>query len=230
LTFRTLYAFSENFVLPLSHDEVVHGKRSLIGRMTGDHWQQFANLRLLYGYMFAQPGKKLLFMGGELGQWREWDHDGALEWDLLRYPLHDGLQRWVADLNRVYRAETALHRRDFDPRGFRWVDCHDADQSVVSWTRHGDDDEKETLLVVCNFTPVPRHDYRVGVPSGGCWREILNSDAAAYGGSGQGNMGEVEAVPIAYHERPFSLNLTLPPLAALLLKRRRSDAAPGAAS
>jgi len=219
LTFRMVYAFSEKFVLPLSHDEVVHGKGSLIGRMSGDTWQKFANLRALLGYMYAQPGKKLLFMGAEIGPWREWDHDRGLEWGLLRYPLHGGLQRWVEDLNRLYRTEPALHQLDFAPEGFEWIDCGDADQSVVGFTRHAAPGlEDEVILAVCNFTPVERHNYRVGVPRAGRWRELLNSDAESYGGSGQGNYGAVDAVPMRYHGRANSINLTVPPLSIVLLK------------
>jgi 1,4-alpha-glucan branching enzyme len=218
ITFRAMYAFSENFVLSLSHDEVVHGKASLIGKMAGDEWQRFAGLRALLGYMYGQPGKKLLFMGAELGQWREWDHERGLDWDLLQYPAHEGLRQWVEDLNRLYRAEPALHRRDFDSRGFRWVDCSDAEQSVVCFTRHAEDDNA-AVLVLCNFTPVPRHNYRVGVPQGGTWQELLNSDAEVYGGSGQGNLGRCEATPMRYHELPHSLVLSVPPLSVVFLKR-----------
>jgi 1,4-alpha-glucan branching enzyme len=217
LTFRTMYAFSENFVLPLSHDEVVHGKGSLIGKMPGDEWRKFANLRLLLGYMWAQPGKKLLFMGGEIGQWREWNHDTSLDWHLLQQPLHAGLGAWVAGLNRVYSNEPALHELDCRPAGFEWVDCHDADESVLSFLRRGKDPE-DVVLVVCNFTPIARHRYRVGAPSGGSWKELLNSDARDYGGSGVGNLGRVRAEDAAHHGRPFSLVLSLPPLGALFLK------------
>ncbi len=217
LTFRMLYAFHENFVLPLSHDEVVYGKGSLLGRMAGDDWQKFANLRLLFGYMFAQSAKKLLFMGGEFGQWREWAHDGSLDWHLLQYASHQGLQKWVADLNGVYRREPALHERDFDPAGFEWIDCHDADASVISLLRRGTSTD-ELILVVCNFTPVPRVNYRIGAPRGGFWKELLNSDAREYGGSGMGNLGGIEADPSPIHGRPYSLTLTLPPLSALFLK------------
>jgi 1,4-alpha-glucan branching enzyme len=218
LTFRMLYAFHENFVLPLSHDEVVFGKGSLLRKMPGDDWQKFANLRLLLGYMYAQPGKKLLFMGGEFGQWNEWYHEASLDWHLLDYPFHARLQRWVEDLNHAYKNERALHELDFDPAGFEWIDCNDSDQSTVSLMRKGRA-ANDVLIVACNFTPVPRHNYRVGVPNGGIWEEILNSDASDYGGSGQGNMGGVEAVPIPYHNRPYSLNLTLPPLGAVFFKR-----------
>jgi 1,4-alpha-glucan branching enzyme len=217
LTFRLVYAFSENFVLPLSHDEVVHGKGSLLGRMPGDEWQRFANLRLLLGYLYTQPGKKLLFMGGEFGQGREWAHDRNIEWDLLQYPVHRGVQRWVEDLNRLYRSEPALYECDCDPAGFAWVDCNDAEQSTLIFVRKGKSTDA-AVLVACNFTPVPRHNYRVGVPRGGLWREILNSDAEEYGGSRQGNLGEIEAAPISSHGHPYALNLTLPPLSVALFK------------
>ena len=217
LTFRMLYSFHENFILPLSHDEVVHGKGALIGKMPGDEWQQFANLRLLFGYMFAQPGKKLLFMGGEFGQRREWTHDESLEWWVLQFPVHRGLQVWVEQLNRFYRQEPALHQLDTDPAGFEWVDCNDTASSVVSLLRKSRSPHDQ-VLAVCNFTPVPRMVYRVGVPYGGYWRELLNSDAKEYGGSGMGNLGGVHAEEKPTHGRPFSLSLTLPPLGALFLK------------
>ncbi|MGE3154410.1 MAG: 1,4-alpha-glucan branching protein GlgB [Nitrospiraceae bacterium] len=217
LTFRLLYAFHENFVLPLSHDEVVYGKGSLLGKMPGDDWQRFANLRLLFGYMFAQPAKKLLFMGGEFGQWGEWAHDGELEWSLLQESSHAGLRQWVADLNRVYRNEPALHERDLDPTGFEWIDCHDSESSAISLLRKGKS-TGDLVAVVCNFTPVPRVNYRIGVPRGGQWREILNSDARIYGGSGWGNQGSVDAVPVPLHGRSHSLTMTLPALSALFLK------------
>ncbi len=217
LTFRMLYGFTENFVLPLSHDEVVHGKGSLIGKMPGDEWQRFANLRLLFGYMYAQPGKKLLFMGGEFGQVREWAHDTSLEWHVLQYRVHSGVQSWVEQLNRVYREQPALHQLDSDPAGFEWIDCNDTAGSVVSLLRKGRS-PRDQVAIVCNFTPVPREGYRIGVPCGGFWRELLNSDATDYGGSGIGNLGGVQAEGLATHGRPFSLNLTLPPLAAVFLK------------
>ena len=217
LTFSIWYAFSENFVLPLSHDEVVHGKGSLIGKMPGDEWQQFANLRLLYGYMWGHPGKKLLFMGGEFGQKREWQHSEGLEWHVLQYPLHAGMQRWVQDLNRFYRSEPALYEQDFSPAGFEWIDCSDTEASVIAFLRKGSRPE-HLVLIVCNFTPVVRDNYRIGVPQGGYWRECLNSDAAHYGGSGQGNLGGVEAAPLASHGRFHSLSLRLPPLGVLFLK------------
>jgi 1,4-alpha-glucan branching enzyme len=212
ITFRIMYAFSENYLLPFSHDEMVHGKGSLLGKMPGDEWQRFANLRLLFGYMYAQPGKKLLFMGGEFGQWREWNHDESLDWHLLASPQHAGLQRWVAELNRLYRREPALHAGDCEPGGFRWVDCNDTDASVLCFLRQRQADDVP-LLVVCNFTPVVRSPYRIGVPYSGWWQEVLNSDAADYGGSNQGNAGGVQAVPRSHHGRPYTLDLTLPPLA-----------------
>ena len=217
LAFRMVYAFSENFVLPLSHDEVVHGKGSLIGKMPGDRWQKFANLRALYGYMYGQPGKKLLFMGGEFGQWREWNHDDGLDWDLLADPAHAGLSRWVEEMNALYRREPALHELDFDPAGFEWVDCHDAEQSVLTFLRKGRS-TGDIFLVVCNFTPVPRHNYRVGVPRGGLWREVMNSDGREYGGSGQGNIGGADAAPISAHGRLHTLTITVPPLATVFFK------------
>jgi 1,4-alpha-glucan branching enzyme len=221
LTFRMLYAFMENFVLPLSHDEVVHGKGSLLGKMPGDDWQKFANLRLLYGYMYTQPGKKLLFMGGEFGQWREWHHDESLDWHLCQYPLHAGLQRWVEDLNRLYRSEPVLYELDTHPSGFEWIDCNDAPASVVSCLRKGRSTD-DLVLVVCNFTPVTRLNYRVGAPRSGYWREMRNSDAHEYGGSGYGNMGGVETAPIPCHGRLYSMNLTLPPLSVVFFKHEAS--------
>jgi 1,4-alpha-glucan branching enzyme len=218
LTFNLWYAFTENFILPLSHDEVVHGKGSLLGRMPGDDWQKFANLRLLLGLQFANPGKQLLFMGSEFGQRGEWSHDGSLEWHLLRYEPHAGVQRWVKDLNRLCRTEPALHELDFTPAGFEWIDFGDRDNSVMSFLRKGRS-PADTLLVVCNMTPVPRQDYRVGVPGGGFWKELLNSDAGLYGGSGQGNLGGLEARPVPCHGRDQSVSLNLPPLGILFLKR-----------
>jgi 1,4-alpha-glucan branching enzyme len=217
LTFRMLYAYHENFVLPLSHDEVVHGKGSLIGKMPGDYWQKFANLRSLFGYMYAQAAKKLLFMGGEIGQFNEWRHDTSLDWNLLEFPMHQGIQQWVADLNRTYRSERALYELDCDPAGFEWIDCNDTENSIISLIRKGKT-TNDIILVVCNFTPVPRWNYRLGVPEGGVWQEILNSDAPDYGGSGLGNYGSVHADPIECHWRPYSVNLTLPPLGTIFLK------------
>ena len=216
LTFRALYGFTENYVLPLSHDEVVHGKGSLLGRMPGDDWQRFANLRLLFGYQWAVPGKKLLFMGGEFGQRAEWSHEGSLDWHLRDYPTHAGVERWVSDLNRVYRGHPALHERDSDPAGFEWVDARDHTSSVLSFLRRARDGHD--LLCIFNLTPVPRDNYRVGVPSKGRWRELLNSDATEYGGSGMGNYGGAEAAPVPMHGRMRSLNLTLPPLSCLVLE------------
>jgi 1,4-alpha-glucan branching enzyme len=217
LTFRMLYSFLENFVLPLSHDEVVHGKGSLIGKMPGDEWQKFANLRLLFAYMYAQSGKKLIFMGCEFGQVREWAHDSSLEWHVLQYQVHRGVQAWMEQLNRFYRSEPAMHVLDNDPAGFEWVDANDNATSTISLLRKSEN-PRDTVLVVCNFTPVPRTGYRVGVPHGGYWREMLNSDAREYAGSGMGNLGGVHAEEIPTHGRPFSLELTLPPLAALFFK------------
>jgi 1,4-alpha-glucan branching enzyme len=216
LTFRMLYAFTENFILPLSHDEVVHGKGSLLGRMPGDDWQRFANLRLLLGYMYTQPGKKLLFMGGDIGQWSEWSHDTSIDWSLLAYDRHQGIQRWVRDLNHAYRGETALHALDCDAAGFEWIDCHDSDSSTLSYLRRGP--RGELLAVVCNFTPVVRSRYQLGVPQGGFWRELLNSDSELYGGSNVGNGGGVVSEPSPSHGRPHRLTLTLPPLAVIVLK------------
>jgi 1,4-alpha-glucan branching enzyme len=215
LTFRSLYAFSENFIMPLSHDEVVHGKGSLLAKMPGDDWQKFANLRLLLGYMYAQPGKKLLFMGGEIGQWREWDHNSNLDWDLLQHDSHAGLQRWVGDINRLYKNEAALQLDD-DPAGFEWIDGGDADNSVISFLRKAA--SGETILIAGNFTPVPRKNYLIGVPSGGYWKEILNSDGKEYWGGGIGNAGGVQAELAPMHGRDYSLNLTLPPLAIEFFK------------
>jgi 1,4-alpha-glucan branching enzyme len=218
ITFRMVYAFNENFVLPLSHDEVVHGKGSLVNKMPGDHWQKLANLRLLYGYMWSQPGKKILFMGGELAQFREWNHDASLDWHLLEDEGHAGIERWLADLNHLYSQEPALHEQDCDPAGFEWIDGSDADNSVIAYLRKGKS-PGEPLLAVFSFTPVPLDNYRVGVPSAGFWREILNSDAEEYGGSGRGNLGGVESEAIPTHGRPHSLSLTLPPLGMIFLQR-----------
>ncbi|MBP1605021.1 MAG: alpha-1,4-glucan:alpha-1,4-glucan 6-glycosyltransferase [Acidobacteria bacterium] len=217
ITFRMLYAFHENFVMPLSHDEVVHGKGSLLGKMPGGGWDQFANLRTLYGYMYGQAGKKLLFMGAEFGQRAEWNHDGSLDWGVLEHESHAGIVKWVSDLNRLYRAEPALHERDCDAEGFRWVDCNDAEKSLISFTRRGRSTD-DIVLVVCNFTPVPRENYRLGVPRGGYWKEVLNSDAAEYWGQGFGNMGGVEAAPVPSHGLPHTLVMTLPPLSVVFFK------------
>ena len=216
ITFSMVYAFNENFVLPLSHDEVVYGKGSLLGKMPGDDWQKFANLRALLGFMWAHPGKKLLFMGGEFGQRREWTHEGELEWWVTALPEHAGVQRFVRELNRVYCAEPALHRIDFSPEGFEWIVGGDAESSVLVFLRK--DGAGHALVVACNFTPLPRENYIVGVPQGGIWRELLNSDAAEYGGAGWGNLGHVEAAPLASHGKHHSISLTLPPLAVVVLK------------
>ncbi len=222
LTFSLWYAFTENFVLALSHDEVVHGKGSLLGKMPGDDWQKFANLRALYGYMWGHPGKKLLFMGCEFGQRAEWAHEGELDWPVSFEGAHGGLRRWVADLNRAYRQEPALHQQDFVESGFEWVDCSDAQHSVIAFLRKPRDGGP-ALLVACNFTPVPRSNYALGVPCAGHWTEILNSDAKLYGGAGWGNFGGVDAVPIPMHGQPQSLTLTLPPLATVIFKEPGND-------
>jgi 1,4-alpha-glucan branching enzyme len=216
LTFSLLYAFTENFILPLSHDEVVHGKRSLLDKMPGDRWQKFANLRSLYAYMWAHPGKKLLFMGCELAEWEEWNAEGSLHWNLLEYTEHQGVQSLVRDLNGIYRTTPALWRSDYDPAGFRWLEANDAANNVVAFARLDTEDE-QPLVCVLNLSPVPRYDYRVGMPRAGGWREVLNTDSAYYGGSGVGNLGGVEAETLAWHDQPFSALLTLPPLGAVWL-------------
>ena len=216
LTFRAMYAFSENFVLPLSHDEVVHGKGSLIRKMPGDEWRRFANLRLLFAHMYSQPAKKLIFMGGEFGQWREWNHDASLDWSQLDAEPNAGLLRWVEDLNKAYRDIPALHELDLSPEGFEWIDCCDTENSIIVLMRKAKPDPP--VIVALNFTPIPRYNYQVGVPTGGHWSEVLNSDAVIYGGSGQGNMGGVDAAPIPLHGRKWSVNLTLPPLGAVFLR------------
>ncbi|WP_243311842.1 1,4-alpha-glucan branching protein GlgB [Fundidesulfovibrio agrisoli] len=217
LSFSIWYAFNENFVLPLSHDEVVHGKGSLLNKMPGDHWQKLAGLRLLLGYMWAHPGKKLLFQGADVAQWAEWSHDGEVDWGLLQHPGHEGVRRWIKDLNALYKAEPALHELDFEHKGFQWVDFHDAEASVLTFLRLARD-PSDVVLVCLNLTPVPREGYIVGVPSGGLWREMLNSDADWYHGSGMGNAGAVEAHAFKAHGRPFSLELTLPPLSIMFFK------------
>ncbi len=219
LTFRMIYAFNENFVLPLSHDEVVHGKGSLLGKMPGDDWQKFANLRLLLGYMYTQPGKKLLFMGTELGQWREWHHDDSLDWHLLEYQRHAEVQGWVQALNQLYGSEPVLYELDFTPAGFEWIDINDIGQSVISFMRKGSSTD-DIWLVVCNFTPMTHFNYRVGVPRGGFWAEMMNSDAKEYGGSGQGNHGGLMASETPAHGRSHSLEIILPPLAVVGFKSR----------
>jgi len=217
LTFSIWYAFSENFLLPLSHDEVVHGKGSLIGKMPGDEWQRNANLRLLFGYMYGHPGKKLIFMGGEIGQWKEWNHEEGLEWFVLEYPFHRGIRDWVRDLNHLYRNEPALYKLDFSQEGFEWVDFHDWQQSIISFIRKAGEGN-QVILVICNFTPVPRYNYLVGVPEAGFWKELLNSDSTYYAGSGLGNGGGVMTTNIPWNGRPYSLSLTLPPLSVLFFK------------
>lgn len=218
LTFSIWYAFTENFILPFSHDEVVHGKGSLLARMPGDDWQKFANLRLLLGFMFAHPGKKLLFMGGEFGQQQEWNHEEALDWPLLENPFHRGVQKWVQDLNRFYRNTPALYERDFEREGFQWVDFSDWEKSIVSFLRQGEDLDNR-ILVFCNFTPMVHTEYRIGVTTSGFWREVLNSDAEEYGGSGKGNFGGVRSEPIPLGDKEHSISVTLPPLSVLVFKR-----------
>jgi 1,4-alpha-glucan branching enzyme len=220
ITFSLMYAYSERFILPFSHDEVVHLKKAMLSKMPGDAWRMFANLRALYGYMFGHPGKKLMFMGDEFGQWHEWNHDKGLDWHLTNDPMHAGLQRWVRDLNTLYRGEPALYERDDSPEGFQWIDCSDHEGNVVSFVRRAADPDN-TLLFVCNFSAAPRYDYRVGAPVGGVWTEMLNSDATEYGGSGMGNLGSVEASSTPSHGRPFSLGLTLPPLAVVAFRAAR---------
>ena len=217
LIFSIVYAFSENYMLSLSHDEVVYGKGSLLNKMPGDDWQKFANLRLLLGYMYAHPGKKLLFMGDEFGQRREWTHEDSLDWHLLQVPQHQGVQLWLKHLHTIYRGEPALHELDAEPAGFEWVDCTDWEKSIISFLRKGKTTD-DYLLVVCNFTPVIRYNYRVGVPTGGHWKEVLNSDAGEYGGSGQGNFGGVDATPVPYHGRYHSFPLIVPPLGIIFFK------------
>ncbi len=217
LSFRGLYAFTENYVLALSHDEVVHGKGSLIGKMPGDDWQKFANMRLLLAYMYTLPGKKLLFMGAEFGQRSEWNHEASLDWNVTAHKPHNGLQQLTGDLNALYRSRPALHSTDHDPAGFEWIDASDGDNSTLSFVRRTADGSK-VLAVVCNFTPVPRTNLRVGVPRSGFWQEVLNSDATIYGGSGQGNLGGVETAPVPSHGRPNSLVMTLPPLAVVVFE------------
>jgi 1,4-alpha-glucan branching enzyme len=218
LTFRMIYAFTENFVLPLSHDEVVYGKASLLSKMPGDDWQKFANLRLLYGYMFSQPGKKVLFMGGEFGQWDEWSHERSLDWHLTQYDRHSGMQRWVADLNRLYRGQSSLYQLDFDPAGFEWIDASDANKSILVFMRKGRS-SGDQIIIICNFTPQTHSNYDIGVPQPGTWQEVLNSDAAAYGGTGKGNPDAMDAKNKPVHGRPFSITLTIPPLAVIFLKQ-----------
>jgi len=218
LTFSIWYAFNENFMLSLSHDEVVHGKGSLIGKMPGDDWQKFANLRLLFGYMFAHPGKKLHFMGMELGQWNEWNHESSLDWHLLDFEMHRGLQQFIRDLNSIYRNFRALYENDFEPEGFSWIDANDSQNSILSFMRISRDTQQK-VLVIANMTPLPRHNHRVGVPEDGRWREILNSDAREYGGSGMGNFGGIDANPVPYHGEDQSINILLPPLGIVMFTK-----------
>ena len=215
LTFGLLYAFTENFVLPLSHDEVVHGKGSLINKMSGDYWQKFANLRALYGFMWAHPGKKLLFMGGEFAQWNEWNDAISLDWNLLDFPQHDGVRRLIRDLNQLYRKTPALYELDFEPAGFEWISANDSDNSVIAFIRRGYD-RSRAIMCVCNFTPVVRHNYRVGVPGPGLFRERMNTDSQHYGGSDVGNAyGIANAEEIPAHQHAWSVSLTIPPLATV---------------
>jgi 1,4-alpha-glucan branching enzyme len=222
VTFSIMYAFSENFMLALSHDEVVHGKSPMPGKMPGDDWQKFANLRCLYGYMFTHPGKKTLFMGMEFGQWSEWNVWGDLEWHLLQYKVHSGLIKLLQDLNRLIKEERSLHEEDFNSEGFYWIDCSDNRNSVVSFVRRTLDND--FVVTVCNFTPTLHHSYRIGAPIPGFYREIFNSDAECYGGSGAGNMGGKQTEEIPYHGQPYSLDLCLPPLSTLIFKPTPIDA------
>jgi len=215
-----VYAFNENFVLSLSHDEVVHGKKSLIEKIPGDWWQKFASLRLLYGYQWTHPGKKLLFMGQEFGQWREWSEARQLDWDLLDHETHRGLKRWMTDLNAVYTAQPALYQHDFDAKGFRWIDADDSDNSVFAYIRFADD-PKDFVVIAANFTPVPRYAYRLGVPEAGHYIEVLNSDSGHYGGSDVGNSGGVDSEVGESHSLPHSVTLTIPPLGMLMLKLKK---------
>jgi len=218
ITFSMLYAFTENFILPFSHDEVVHGKGSMFGKIPGDDWQKAATLRALYGFMYAHPGKKLMFMGCEFGQWREWNSEESLDWHLADDPMHAGLRRWVQDLNRTYQQEPSLHEVDFEHSGFSWIDCHDNENSVVSLIRRARD-ARDFTVMIANFTPVPRPAYRFGVPDAGWYREVLNSDAAIYGGSNVGNSGGVNTESIPDHGFTQSISITVPPLGFVLLKR-----------
>jgi 1,4-alpha-glucan branching enzyme len=221
LTFSILYAFTENFALPLSHDEVVHGKGSLLSQMSGLGMEKFSNLRLLFGYMFAHPGKKSFFMGGEIGQWKEWNHEESLDWHLLQYSQHQGIQRLVKDLNNLYKTEPALHELDFHYKGFGWIHLQDWEQSIISFARFGKTSDS-VILMVCNFTPIPRYHYQIGVPREGFWKEVLNSDASIYGGSNIGNSGGVNASSLGMHGQPASIFLTLPPLAVLYFKNEKN--------
>jgi 1,4-alpha-glucan branching enzyme len=218
ITFSMLYAFTENFVLPFSHDEVVHGKGSMLNKMPGDRWQKHATLRALYGYMYGHPGKKLMFMGAEFGQSREWNYDTSLDWDLLQYPEHAGMKQWIQDLNHVYQRERSLHQVDFEGSGFSWIDCNDNENSVVSMIRRARD-PRDFAVIVVNFTPLPRPAYRIGVPEGGWYRELLNSDGEMYGGSNMGNGGGVMAEDTPSHGFDHSISIVVPPLGFVLFKR-----------
>lgn len=220
LTFALLYAFTENFVLPLSHDEVVYGKRSMADKMPGDLWQKFANLRALYAYMYGQPGKKMLFMGGEIGQWSEWNPNQSLDWHLIEHEPHRGLQRFISDLNTLLQQEPSMHELDFTYEGFEWIDFGDYQNSVISFIRKAKD-PNDFLVFVFNFTPVPRYNYRIGVPRWGFYRETLNSDSERYWGGNLGNFGGVHADSVWWHGRPYSMSLTLPPLSGLVFKPAR---------
>jgi 1,4-alpha-glucan branching enzyme len=222
ITFSVMYAFTENFMLPLSHDEVVHGKGSLLGRMPGDEWQRFANLRLLFGYMFTHPGTKLMFMGGEIGQSSEWNHDKSLDWHLLQYAPHAGIKTFVQELNVHYQSEPALYHYSFDQRGFQWIDYSDSQNSVMAFQRKSDKKE-DLLIVIFNFTPETRHQYRVGVPFRGKWREVFNTDSQKYGGSGVLNPGDLSTAPIKYHHQDYSIQVTLPPLGMTVIKLHKED-------
>jgi 1,4-alpha-glucan branching enzyme len=217
ITFSIMYAFTENFMLPLSHDEVVHGKGPIIARMPGDDWQRFANLRLMYTYMYMHPGTKLLFMGNEFGQTSEWNHEKSLDWHLLEFKQHKGIQQLIIDLNALYKNQKALFQYAFEERGFSWVDYEDRENSIISFLRKADK-STETLLVVCNFTPTPQHNYRIGVPHRGVWRELFNSDKSDYGGSGVANKGNINTMPVKYHGHDYSISLTLPPLAVTVFE------------
>lgn len=222
ITFSVMYAFTESFMLPLSHDEVVHGKGSLLGRMPGDEWQKFANLRLLFGYMYTHPGAKLVFMGGEFGQSGEWNHDRSLDWNLLQYASHQGALAFTQELNAHYKSEPALYHYSFDHRGFEWIDYLDRENSVMAFQRKSDKRE-DLLIVICNFTPQALQHYRIGVPYRGRWKEIFNSDSLKYGGSGVLNYGELVTMPIKFHNQDYSISITLPPLAITVLKLHKED-------
>jgi 1,4-alpha-glucan branching enzyme len=219
ITFSLIYAFTENFVLPISHDEVVYGKRSLLSKMPGDDWQKFANVRAFMAYMYAHPGKKLFFMGCDIGDYNEWNHNASVPWQILQFPLHAGLQLCVKELNRLYRAQPAMHQVDFEYAGFEWVDIADVEKSIISFIRRAENGS-EFMLFVCNFTPQPRYGYDVGVPEPGVYLELLNTDAAAFGGSNMGNRGAVTARHEPKHHRPYSISITLPPLSVLAFKRQ----------